>query len=294
MKLFILASVATLSCVAVACGSSSNKSSPTTPDGGEGGTSSGGEAGAGDSGSSSGGPTPYVGEVTATKAGTTTTVYTLSATFAANPDAGATTPSCAGTQSGSCCFLPATDGGTATDGGSSSITLLSAGAITFTDNGTAIANISPQTNNAYGIASTNNPSVKWSSGDTLKVSAAGATISAFTGNLATAADFAGLSPTLSYTTATTVTASAGMTISWTPGTGTTVGVLVDAKGGAITCSVDDSAGTVTVPAQLLQNYASGTEGIVSVTRTNLVKSTESNATVSFVSTNTTGGTVKFE
>ena len=72
---------------------------------------------------------------------------------------------------------------------------MSAGVLSFTDNGTAVANISPGTDNGYLVTSgNNNPSVKWDSGDTLKVSAAGATVNAFTGSIATAADFAGAHP----------------------------------------------------------------------------------------------------
>ena len=57
----------------------------------------------------------------------------------------------------------------------------------------------------------------------------------------------------------------------------------------ITCSVADSAGTVTVPTALLGKFTSGEAGLITLTRTNVTKSTDGNVTVNLVSTVTTGG-----
>jgi hypothetical protein len=195
--------------------------------------------------------------------------------------------------SGSCCFVPAatpTDAG-ATDAGT--IAFDSAGTITFTDGTSAIAAISPGTNGAYGVSSANNPSVKWQPGDTLAVSAMGGVVKAFTGNLVTVEDFAGV------TTAATVPITADLVVKWTAGTATTVRLFVDAlKGttqeGSITCDVADSVGTVTVPKALLGKFATGDAGIITLTRTNVTPATDPNATVDLLSTTTTGGTAKFQ
>jgi hypothetical protein len=301
VKLFILAGCASLACVVATagCGSSSNKGSFSGEDGGaeggEGGASSGGEGGTGEGGSS-GGATPYVGTVSAAKTNAATPVYGLTAEFAATPDAAAGTPTCAGTQSGSCCYIA--PGALASDAGAPTVTLVSAGAISFTDGTTALANISPGTNNGYAIGSGNNPSVKWTAGDTLKVAAAGGAVNAFTANLVTAADLEGVTPTLS-TTATTVPITADLTVSWTASTATSMEVLIDAiktnKGdGTITCLVADSAGTVSVPSALLGKLTTGDTGLISLTRTNLTKSTDGNVTVNLTSTVTAAGAVKFQ
>ena len=216
------------------------------------------------------------------------------------PDASASaTCPTTGTVSGSCCFIPplaASDAG-ASDAGT--VSFDSAGTITFTDGTTAIAAISPGMNGGYGISSANNPSVKWQPGDTLAVSAAGGVVKSFMANLVTVQDFAGVTPALSYTTATTVPITADLVVKWTAGTGTDVRLFIDAlKGttqeGSITCDEADSAGTVTVPTALLSKLATGDAGIITLTRSNLVSATDSNATVDLISTTTTGGTAKFQ
>ncbi len=307
MKLFILAGFATLAgaALAVACSSSSSKGSP----GGEGdggGVTDGG--GGGDGGSSSGGGGhAYAGTMTATRTVTgMTTVYTISGAFVPTPEtsvvdasAAATCPA-TGTVSGSCCYIPAppaSDAGTTADAGT--VTFDSAGVITIKDGTTAVAALMPASNNGYAISSANNPSVKWNAGDTLSFSGAGATVDAFTGNLATVADFAGVTPALSLTTATTVPLASAFTLSWTPGTGTNVRLIVGAfekttGEGSITCDAADTAGTVTVPTALLSKFASGDTGVLTLTRSNVVAATDANTTIDLISTTSTAGTLKFQ
>jgi len=305
VKLLIVAGVASLSCAALvaACSSSSNKGSGGGGDSGtegEGGKDGGGE------GSSSGGGKVYAGTITATRTPTgTTTVYTISGAFITTPDvsipdasAAATCPT-TGTVSGGCCFVPAaapSDAG-ATDAGT--VTFDSAGTITVTDGTTAIASLMPASNGGYAISSSNNPSVKWTGGDTLTIAAAGAAVGAFSGTLVTVPDFAGLTPMLSFTSPTTVPLATDFAVKWTPGTGTDVRLFVDAlKGttqeGAITCDAADSAGTVSVPAALLAKFATGDTGLITLTRSNVSTATDANTTVDLLSTTSTGGAAKFQ
>jgi hypothetical protein len=306
VKLSILAGVATVSFLGalVACGSSSNKGGGETGDGGGGEGSVGGEGGGGETGSSA---KPYVGTVTAgvTVAGKTTT-YTLSGVFVAASDAGSGAgadagTACLGTQSGSCCYIPPgalADAGTGAGDGGATVTAVGAGTISIEDGTTAIANMTPGTNNGYGIASTNNPSVNWKAGDTLAVSASGDTVQAFSGNLTTVDDFAGVTPALS-TTAVTVPIASNLTISWTAGNGTNVHVLIAAaKGtagdGTITCTVADSAGTVSVPSALLGKLTTGDNGLISLTRTTVTTVSGPNASVGLGATSSTSGLAKFQ
>lgn len=310
MKPWILAVAGTLTSIAAAAACSSS-SGNGTPGGGDGGSSSGGgEGGSGSGGgegggSSSGGALPYFGTLTAAKTSAATPVYTLSGGFIAVGDASpatadaSATANCTGTVSGSCCFTPpgtASDAGVA-DGGS--VSLVSAGTITVDDGTTAIAALNPGTNEGYGIASTNNPSVKWQPGDTLSFSAAGATVQSFKGSVVAVQDFAGVTPALSYTTPSTVPIKSDFVVTWTAGNGSTVRLFVDAlKGtaqqGAITCDAPDSAGSVTVPAALLGHLATGDTGVATLTRgtTSTVKG--GNAQVSILSSVTTGGSLKFQ
>jgi hypothetical protein len=300
VKLFILAGVASLSCGALvaACSSSSNHSSGGGG-GGDGGASDGGGDAKGDGGSSSGGA-PYSGTLAAAE--TTASVFDIAGDFIATPDASATTNTCpgSGVTSGSCCYEPpitASDAG-ATDAGTPAV--FSAGTITIKDGTSTLANLNPGTNGAYGITSgASNPTVKWTAGDTLAVSAAGATVDAFTGNLVTVVDLAGVTPTLSLKTATTVPLAAPFVVSWTPGTATSVRVtLIAAKGtaedGSISCSVDDSAGTVSFPMALLSKITTGDTGVLSLTRQSVNQATGNNVSVQLVSTTATTGIVKFQ
>jgi hypothetical protein len=300
MKFFILAGVASLSCVALAaaCSSSSNKGSGGGGDGGSSGEG-GGDAKSGDGGSSSGG-TPYSGALAAAEA--TAGVFDIAGSFIATPDASATANMCpgSGVMSGSCCYeppAPASDAGAADAG---TVAVFSAGTITIKDGTATLANMSPGTNGAYGITSgAMNPTVKWTPGDTLAVSAAGATVDAFTGNIVTVVDLAGITPALSLTTATNVPLATPLVVSWTAGTATTVRVtLLAAKGtagdGLISCSVNDSAGTVTVPTALLSKLTTGDNGVLSLTRQSVNMATGANVSVQLLSSTTSAGLVKFQ
>jgi hypothetical protein len=300
MKLSILAVVSTVSCVAAvaACSSSSGNGFQTTPEGDSGTISS--EGGTTDAGSESGGGAlPYVGELTAAKEGT---VFTITGAFFPTPTTTPTMPMCptTGMSSGSCCYIPpaaASDAGT-TDGGATAMAQ-SAGTILIKDGTANVAALNPLPNGGgYGVTSgANNPSVKWTPGDMLSISAAGGTVQAFSGSLTTVDDFAGVTPTLS-TTATTISLGGDLAVSWTAGNGTTVAVtLIAFKGkagdGLITCQVSDT-GSTSVPGALLAKFTTGDTGAMSINRTNVTKITGPNASVELVGTTTSSGVVKYQ
>ena len=307
MKLFILTGlgVGTSLVALAACGSSSSGHGTFSGDGGGTEGSVGDAAGGGDGEGGGIFSKAYFGTVTAGELPTgTKTTYTITADFIASLDAGGTGGDggipCAGTQSGSCCYVPP---GALADAGASdagvTLTTASAGAILVKDGTTSIANISPGTNNIYSITSTNNPSVTWKPGDTLAVSAAGATVEAFSGNITTATELTGVTPALSYTTPATVPIASNLAVSWTAGNGINVRVLLAAaKGtaadGSITCVVPDSAGTVSVPSALLGKFATGDTGLISLTRTSSNQVSGANATVLMAATTSVGGTAKFQ
>jgi hypothetical protein len=303
VKLFILAGLGVgASLVALAaCGSSSNHGG-FSGDGGGAEGSAGDAAGGGDGEGGGIFSKAYFGSVTAGELPGTKTTYTITADFIASLDGGGAGDGgipCAGTQSGSCCYTPpasASDAGVS-DGGAA-LTTASAGALLVKDGTTSIANISPGTNNVYSIASTNNPSVTWKPGDTLAVSAAGATVEAFSGNLMTASEFAGVTPVLS-TTATTIPIASNLTVSWTQGNGSGVTVFLAAlKGtkddGAITCAAPDSAGTISVPSALLGKFTTGDTGLMTLRRTTTTQVNAPNATVEMIGGTSAGGLVKYQ
>jgi hypothetical protein len=308
VKLSILALVSTVSCIAAAagCSSSSNKGFGTGPGGGDSGTTTV-EGGATDAGGESGvSSLPYVGALSAYKGAAGS--FIIAGDFFATPANITTNPTCpsTGTQSGSCCYLPpgaASDAGTsASDAGTP---FVSAGTITFSDGSKDLAALNPGTEGVYGITSgASNPSVMWTPGDMLGVSAAGAVVQAFTGTLPTVDDLAVTAPTLSLKTAFPIPIGSDYDVTWTASTATTVHVSLAAyKGGGdagalvgdglITCSADDSAGTVTVPTALLSKLTSGDSGLITITRQSQNTVTGPNATVGLTGTATADGLLKF-
>jgi hypothetical protein len=298
VKLSILALVSTVTCIGAATACSSSSGNGFNNGGGDSGTS--GEAGtasdSGTGGETGGGSLPYVGEVTASNG----TAFTITGAFGPAPTATPTAPMCpaTGVSSGSCCYIPpavASDAGTTTDAGSTAMAL-SAGTITIKDGAANVAALNPLANGGgYGITgngTTTNPSVKWTPGDKLSISASGDTVAAFSGSLTTVDDFAGVTPALSLTTATTVPLSADLVIAWTAGNGTNVTTVLALKSGSITCQVSDSAGTVSVPSALLGKLTTAQEGLLTLSRATSTTVTGSNATVTLIGTSVSTGLVK--
>jgi hypothetical protein len=112
------------------------------------------------------------------------------------------------------------------------------------------------------VTSAQTPSLVWAPGDTLSVSAVGASVAAFSGSVIAPSKLAGLTPPITAA----VTRSRGWTISWTPDSrsGEVVWLGVSAGGsiGEIECSVPDSVGTLTVASSLLTRFAAGSVYVV--------------------------------
>jgi hypothetical protein len=165
-----------------------------------------------------------------------------------------------GTQLGNCCYEPppSSTGGTPTP--------VSAGKITLADNGATIGTMdfSP----GYVLSSETTSTLTWAPGDSLNVSAAGATVDAFEGTVTAPGLISGVNPSLSSTI--TIPLASDWSISWTPDTLSgdlmIVNLLDRTLNNAITCSVQDSVGTVTFPATLLANFNTADTGRVALSR----------------------------
>ncbi len=295
VRLKIIHLTLVLSAFACACGGDSNNGN----DGGgndssTGNDGSGGDSSPGNDSSTDSGPKPSkanFGSVSfsETKTGQTTT-YTATAAFFATPDGGASTSgSCTGTQAGSCCYTPPSDGGTT----GPTPTAVSAGGITIKDGASTIGTMSPSGTTYTPLNSTTTSSLRWNDGDSLNVSAAGDTVHAFNGNVTTVAAFANVSPALSFVPGTTISKSQNFTITWTAGTGSVALVLAQTTGaGVITCSATTDPGTMTVDKSLLANFT-GLTGTISLSRSITADASPDNADVSLVSSTATSGATTY-
>ncbi len=163
-----------------------------------GGSSGSGGGSGGSSGSSSGTSEPYTGSVIlADEVFGSSTLHSSVVELLATSSA--SSPSCSGgTVSGSCCFEPPL--ATSSSGGIP--TAYSAGIIAVADGSTTLGTI-PFSNGAYtALISATSPSFTWSPGDSLTVSAPGATIDSFSATVKAPGVIAGLTPSF---TAPTIT-----------------------------------------------------------------------------------------
>jgi hypothetical protein len=157
---------------------------------------------------------------------------------------------CAGATAtaGPCCFVPANP----SDAGATS-----AGTITVDDNGTLFGTFHFGDGGYDHPGDVADPTTRagWMPGDTLQVTAAGATVPAFSGSVVAPAALENVTPSVY---APTISLSADWTVTWTPSP-TTPSMIVFALTAAETaastdyvkCVLDDAAGTLTVPAALL-------------------------------------------
>ena len=293
MKSFPLATVASFAALGLAAACSNG---------------SGGFADTGDAGTDASDAavirTPYFGTLNAIKVIIdSTSVYSVDADFAATLDAGigdggAAVPCTLGTLSGNCCYLP--PGLAVGDAGVPTIALSSAGSILFKDGSTPIANLTQRPGGAYGYTSTMDATLKWQPGDTIAVSASGAVVQAFNASFTTVDDLGALTPTISFSSPTTVTLASPFVVQWTAGTADSVLLAMGALNsnnkpdGSITCLAKDSAGMISVPGALLAKLTSGDVGGISLSRTTTKVGTGPNVTVGLVSTSTTSGALKFQ
>ncbi len=294
-------------------GASSGSSGPGSGSSGPGGGSSSGSGGstsgsAGDdggssSGASSGPTTPYTGYLAVLTNGP---YREISGYFIGTPGGGASTGSAS--PGGMCSYTPPpppSDGGLPVTGTGSTTVAVSAGAITVKDGTATVATLpfvdaGPGAVNTYLATTSTSPGLTWDAGDTLAVAAAGDVVSAFTANINTGADFAGVTPALSYTTPIVIPRNADFTVTWTPGSGDTVELQLSATNGtaddgSIDCTVPDSDGTITVPSALLGNFTANDKGSALLVRSWANTATGANVTVylSAVSPGP-GGSVTFQ
>ncbi len=212
---------------------------------------------------------------------------TASVVFTAGGGAAA---GCAGVQSGACCYQAmATSGSTPR-------TSVSAGTVAFTDSGAGIGHVAYGTTGYPPLTSTATPTFTWLPGDTLGVRNGGATVDKFAGTVVAPQAVTGLVPALS-ATAVSIPRGRDLAVSWTASGDTQLSFAIsDSLVGAVTCTVADSAGTLTVPAALLGHFGAGDTGAIVVTRQNAANPplSASNATVNFVATFTKFGAVTFQ
>lgn len=231
---------------------------------------------------------PFQGSVfavtTPSAAGNT---FSVDAAFIASVSPG--TPCAGGSMMGTCCYMPAavpTDAGPV-DAGMPMI--VTAGNIDIT-NEAGDAGVGTLMPGAMGYMPLTGPtpdmSVQWTAGDKLDVSAAGDSMGVhmFTGAIQTGDTITGDMPALSFTNPVTINRTMDYTQAWTADSTATgdkvVLAIATTADGSITCTADDSAGTVTVPNMLLSNFSAGM-GFVTLTRTNSSMATgPNNATVS--------------
>jgi len=185
--------------------------------------------------------------------------YTISALFSTSAAVLPGQAPCTGMMMGSCCYTPAAapvDAGGSDAGPAASP---QAGIITVTmlaDAGTAM--LTPDTMTGAYASDTMQ---SWNAGtDILMISAAGdtASVHAFSGSLQTGAPFANLMPAFSFAMPTMIDRTMDFPVTWMMegmgGEKAVLFVLLSAgtmSDGLISCSVDESTGTITVPKGLL-------------------------------------------
>jgi hypothetical protein len=155
----------------------------------------------------------------------------------------------------------------------------SAGTITINDGSSALATLNFSDAGSYYASSS---SLAWSAGDTLSISATGATVDAFSGSVKVPSAVSGLSPALSSSSPPAVSASADLHISWTPDT--TAGesfdiALIDGAKGVIHCYTNDAAASLTVSSSLLSHFSPGDSVTFGVARAGAAAPTCANASV---------------
>jgi hypothetical protein len=217
----------------------------------------------------------YTGVVELSRVGVPTPVrYNALAqieTTAESPPSG-----CTGMLVGACCYqTSSSDGGLPT--------LESAGNITITDGTSTLATLMPP---GYVATSASDPTLTWMPGDMLVITAAGATVGAFTATVPAPAYFAAVMPPFDAPIA--VKTSSDLVVSWTPGKRPCSKVSVGLTQGAllpyIGCVVDDSTGTVTVPASLIGMFT-GTSGTAVIERVEGARVLASNANIGVAAIN---------
>jgi len=251
------------------CGSSS--ASPTSgTSGGSTGTSSGG------------GELPYSGAVVLY--GGTGTPFNIVANFTTTPTSSSlaqrTLDPCSGaTLVGSCCYRGLGGKGTGTGGGPFP-TVESAGTLIVEDGSSQLVTL--PFSGGYATLFTG---ISWNAGDTISVSASGATVDAFNGSVQVPGAMAGLTPVFSTTSPPSVSLLSNLEISWTPDSaaGEWVSInLDDGNNGYIYCSTPDVSGNVGVSSSSLSHYASGDTADIGIARLASATPADANTSVTLI------------
>jgi hypothetical protein len=169
---------------------------------------------------------------------------------------------CAGNAKvGGCCFIPPI---TPSSGGGAPSTPPSAGTLSITDGTVNLGVLAPtvSTGTYADIESKTAPSLKWNPGDTLNFSAGGATggIAPFSGSVVAVALLESVTPDPNKSR---TFGGADFTITWKPDASpdetiyATFNDPTTPNGPRIHCDVPDSAGTLTVPGDMLGRFPSG-------------------------------------
>ena len=222
-----------------------------------------------------GGGLPYRGVVELSRVGIPAPVR-YNALAQITPAAFAGPTGCTGMLVGACCY-----GTTSSDAGLP--TFESAGNITITDGTATLATLMPGN---YVATSTTDPTLTWAPGAMLTVTASGATVGPFSATVPAPAFFIGVTP--AFNAPLTVMKSSDFVVSWTPGkrpcskihVGLTQGALMPYVG----CVVDDSVGTVTIPASMLGMFTA-TNGTAVIERVEGTDTLASNADIGVVAIN---------
>ena len=165
-------------------------------------------------------------------------------------------------------------------------TYVSAGTLTVSDGATILATVMPAP--VLGLYDENSlmaPAFVWAPGDTLTLAGSGATVDAFTLSVVAPAAAAPIQP--SFAAPIDVSLSADYIASWTPSNEVCSQVefnlsqVGEAGAPYITCAVDDSTGTLTVPKELLENFTA-TTGMAFMERIEGKATLAANAAVSVV------------
>jgi hypothetical protein len=254
---------------------------PTT--GSTGGSSSGGATGAGGNASTGTGGTgglPYSGEVVLY--GATGTPFNIAASFTTTttPFSMATRildPCTGASLAGSCCYRGL--GGTSTSSGLSP-TVESAGTLIVADGSSRLGTL--PFSGGYATLFTG---ISWNAGDTISVSASGATVDAFNGSVQIPGAMVGLTPVFSRTSPLAVALSSNLVISWTPDSaaGERVNIdLDDGTNGYIYCSTTDVSGSVSVSSSLLSHFSSGDTADIGIARIASATPADANTSVTLI------------
>lgn len=185
---------------------------------------------------------------------------------------------CYGQQVGSCCYNPGTpvDGGAANTGGN----MISAGTIKIARSGNLLGTMVPSSAIYPSLSSSSTPTLAWTAGDMLTVSATGAAVHAFSGNVKTVALFANVSPGLS-TTALPMSRTSNFTISWTKAAGD-VSLYFSVGVQSILCAAPSDPGSFTIDKSLLAKLPQALASL-SLTRTIRTDISSDNANVEVLS-----------